>query len=179
LPLELTFEQGKMMSNTDQNPPTGKPARRKGKGEQRRQKSEQPQGVAIDQALSPQPDRPESPASDQVEQAPVDTVAASATAAAIDPAAPTGPVPVSLRTIANAYGAYTLKSMEDTRSFVERLTGVRSLDKAMEVQSEFAKQAYATFVAETQKITDLHRELTGQTFKPLEGLVTRASKARN
>ena len=55
---------------------------------------------------------------------------------------------------------------------------MRSLDKAMEVQSEFAKQAYANFVAETQKISDLHRELARQTFRPLEGLVTKATKAR-
>jgi hypothetical protein len=172
------------MSNTDQDTPAGKPARRKGKGEQRRQKSEPPQGAESDQLLSAEPDRPESPASHQVDETPVETVAASPGAAAIDPAAPadtvsTGPAPISLRTIANAYGNYTLKSMEETRSFVERLGGVRSLDKAMEVQSEFAKQAYATFVAETQKISELHRELAKQTLKPLEGFVTRASKARN
>ncbi len=172
------------MSNTDQGTPTGKPARRKGKGEQRRQKSEQPQGVEMEQRPGAEPDRSESPAWERVEQAPAETVAASAAAPAIDPATPTGavptgPVPVSLRTIANAYGAYTLKSMEDTRSFVERLTGVRSLDKAMEVQSEFAKQAYATFVAETQKITDLHRELARQTLKPLERLAGRTNKAGN
>lgn len=172
------------MSNTDQDTPTGKPARRKGKGEQRRQKSEQPQGVAMDQGLSPEPDRPERPALDPVEQTPVDAVTVSATAAAIDPAAPTGaapkgPVPISLRTIANAYGAYTLKSMEDTRSFVERLTGARSLDKAMKVQNEFAKQAYATFMAETRKISDLHRELARQTLKPLECLVGKTNKAGN
>lgn len=171
------------MSNTDQDTPTGKPARRNRKGEQRRQKSEQPQSVEMEQRLSPEPDRPENPASVQVEEAPVDTMAASPAAAATNPAAPadavpTGPVPISLRTIANAYGAYTLKSLEETRSFVERLTGVRSLDKAMEVQSEFAKQAYANFVAETQKISDLHRELARQTFRPLEGLVTKATKAR-
>ena len=32
-------------------------------------------------------------------------------------------VPVSVQTIANAYGNYTMKSLEETRSFVERLTG--------------------------------------------------------
>ena len=59
----------------------------------------------------------------------------------------------------------------------ERLTGARSLDKAIEVQRDFAKQAYATFVAETQKIGELHGELAKQTLKPLERLVAKASKA--
>ena len=50
--------------------------------------------------------------------------------------------------IASAYGDYTKKSFEDTKSFVEKLSGVKSLDKALEVQTEFAKSAYETFVAE-------------------------------
>jgi hypothetical protein len=109
-------------------------------------------------------------------------MAASPEAAAIDPpaaaeAARADAAPISLRTIANAYGDYTLKSLEETRCFVERLTGARSLDKAIEVQRDFAKQAYATFVAETQKIGELHGELAKQTLKPLERLVAKASKA--
>ena len=85
-------------------------------------------------------------------------------------------LPISLRTIANAYGDYTLKSMEDTRSFVERLSGVRSLDKAMQIQNDFARRAYATFMAESRKISALHRELARQTLKPLEHLVAKAGK---
>ena len=57
-----------------------------------------------------------------------------------------------LQAIATAYGDYTKKSFEDTKSFVEKLSGVKSLDKAIEVQTEFAKSAYETFVAESQKI---------------------------
>ena len=48
--------------------------------------------------------------------------------------------------IATAYGDYAKKSFEDTKAFVEKLSGVRSLDKAIEVQTEFAKTAYETFV---------------------------------
>ena len=40
--------------------------------------------------------------------------------------------------IATAYGDYTKKSFEDTKSFVEKLSGVKSMDKAIEVQTEFA-----------------------------------------
>ena len=75
--------------------------------------------------------------------------------------------PVSLQTIANAYGDYTRKSFEQTRSFFDKLTGVRSLDKVVEIQTEFAKQACETFVAEAQKIRDLHRELARQRLERL------------
>ena len=77
----------------------------------------------------------------------------------------------AFRHIASAYGDYTKKSFEDTKSFVEKLSGVKSLDKAIEVQTEFAKSAYETFVAESQKIAGLYTDLAKQTFKPFEGLV--------
>ena len=75
--------------------------------------------------------------------------------------------------IASAYGDYTKKSFEDTKSFVEKLSGVKSLDKAIEVQTEFAKSAYETFVAESQKIAGLYGDLAKQTFKPLESIVSK------
>jgi phasin family protein len=78
-----------------------------------------------------------------------------------------------LQAIASAYGDYTKKSFEDTKSFVEKLSGVKSLDKVLEVQTEFAKSAYETFVAESQKIAGLYSDLAKQTYKPLEGLVAK------
>jgi hypothetical protein len=41
------------------------------------------------------------------------------------------------------------------------------------VQTEFAKTAYETFVAESQKIAGLYGDLAKQTFKPFEGLVAK------
>ena len=82
--------------------------------------------------------------------------------------------PVSLQTIANAYRDYTRKSIEEFGSFVEQLSGVRSLDKAMTVQSEFVKRAYETSVAKSQKICELHNRLARQTFEPLKGLTGKA-----
>jgi phasin family protein len=78
-----------------------------------------------------------------------------------------------IQTIATAYGDYTKKSFEDTKSYVEKLSGVKSLDKAIEVQTEFAKSAYETFVAESQKIAGLYTDLAKQTFKPFEGMVAK------
>ena len=75
-----------------------------------------------------------------------------------------------LSAIATAYGDYAKRSYEDTKSFVEKLSGVKSVDKALEAQSEFAKAAYETFVADSQKIAGLYRDLAKQVFKPLETL---------
>jgi hypothetical protein len=75
--------------------------------------------------------------------------------------------------IATAYGDYTKKSFEDTKLFVEKLSGVKSLDKAIEVQAEFAKTAYDTFVAESQKIGALYSDLAKQSYKPFGDLVAK------
>src|SRR5215472_18949696 len=78
-----------------------------------------------------------------------------------------------LSAIVTAYGDYTKKSYEDTKSFVEKLSGVKSLDKAFEAQSEYAKTAYETFVADSQKIAGLYGDLAKQVFKPFESLTAK------
>jgi len=77
--------------------------------------------------------------------------------------------PIGLQTIATAYRDYTRKSFADAQSFVEKLSGARSLDKAFEVQTEFAKQAYETFMADSWRIRALYGELVRQTLKPPTG----------
>jgi hypothetical protein len=81
--------------------------------------------------------------------------------------------PSGFQAIATAYGDYTKKSFEDTKSFVEKLSGVRSVDKAVEVQTEFAKSAFETFMTESQKIGALYGDLAKQAYKPFGGVVTK------
>src|SRR6202008_1944195 len=78
-----------------------------------------------------------------------------------------------LSAIATAYGDYTKKSYEDTKSFVEKLSGVKSLEKGIEAQNEYAKTAYETFVADSRKIAGLYGDLAKQAYKPVEGLITK------
>jgi phasin family protein len=86
-------------------------------------------------------------------------------------------VQTGLQAIASAYGEYTKKSFEDTKSFVEKLSGVKSLDKAFEVQTDYAKSAYESFVTESQKIAGMYSDLAKQSFRPLEGLVAKFAPA--
>jgi hypothetical protein len=81
--------------------------------------------------------------------------------------------PGGLQAIATAYGDYTKKSFEDTKSFVEKLSGVRSFDKAIEIQAEFAKTACETFVTESRKIGALYGDLAKQSYKPFGGFVAK------
>lgn len=193
------------MSNTDQNTPATKSGRRGRKASSRNPKPETPQSPQADrsQAAEPPIDMAAVPADTEIVEAATGVAASEATAApadislaeaimAIEPApietavaadtapvdtdAPAEPAPVSLQTIAKAYGDYTRQSIEETRSYVEKLRDVRSLDKAMEVQTEFAKHAFEMFVAGSQRIYGLHKELARQTLNPMERLMDKAPR---
>lgn len=79
---------------------------------------------------------------------------------------PPAAAPVAgIQAIANAYRDYTRQSLQDAQSFAEKLSAARSFDKAVEAQTEFARQACETFADNSRKIRELHRELFWQTFR--------------
>jgi Phasin protein len=103
--------------------------------------------------------------------------AVPADALSIGAAAPADDGPVSVQTIARAYVDYTRKSLQESRSFAEKLMGVRSFDNAIEVQTEFARQSVANFVAGSQKICELYGKLATQIVRPWEGLAAKVARA--
>jgi hypothetical protein len=172
------------MSTTHQSKAGGKPGQRSRKTDQRGGKSDQQQSPKLDpqdakEQIHATVASSDAPPSGEVAlaDAPSISTVAPADTPSITAVAPAENFPISIQTIANAYGDYTKKSLHDTQSFVEKLMGVRSLDKAVEIQIEFAKQAYGTFVAESQKISGLYSELAKQIFKPLEGFVAKVTPA--
>jgi hypothetical protein len=83
--------------------------------------------------------------------------------------------PGGFHAIATAYSDYTKKSFEDTRAFVEKLSSAKSVDKAIEIQTEFAKSAFETFMAESQNIGALYRDLATQSYKPFGGFLAKVT----
>ena len=57
---------------------------------------------------------------------------------------------------------------------LKKLFGVKSLDKAIELQTEYAKTAYEGFVAKASKIGELYADLAKETYKPFESLIAKA-----
>ncbi len=79
----------------------------------------------------------------------------------------------SVQAIAVEAGEYTKKSFESGSAALEKLFSAKSLDKAFEIQTDFAKQAYEGFVAEATKLGELYVETARDVYKPFEGLVTK------
>ena len=69
---------------------------------------------------------------------------------------------------------YSKKSFEDGSKVMEKLLGAKSIDKAIEIQTDYAKTAYEGFVAEATKLGELYTDLAKEAYKPFEGIYARA-----
>ena len=67
------------------------------------------------------------------------------------------------------------KSFEQSTATLEKLVGAKTLDKAIEIQTDFVKSAYEGFVAQSTKLGELYASLAKEAFKPYEGLVAVAN----
>jgi len=77
----------------------------------------------------------------------------------------------SFQTIASAHADFAKRLMQHGSEFISQLSSVKEPARLMELQSEYVKNSYETFVAEAKKISELYGELLRQTTKPLEDLI--------
>jgi len=73
---------------------------------------------------------------------------------------------------------YSKKSFEDGTAAVERLMGAKTLEKAIEVQSDYVKTAYEGLVAQATKIGELYADLAKESYKPFEGYLAKVTPAK-
>jgi phasin family protein len=89
-----------------------------------------------------------------------------------------GTVSKGWQAIATEFADYSKKSFEDGSAALERLFGAKTLDKAIEVQSDYVKTAYEGFVAEATKLGELYTDLAKESYKPFEGLLAKVTPAK-
>jgi hypothetical protein len=135
-----------------------------------------------EQVIAPISEQISAPVSEQsnVAVAATETSASDTSLPAPSPLAsvpPSEPAPINFQTIAEAYRDYSRKSFEQTSCFFEKLAGARSLASAFEIQTEFARQSYETFVAQSRRIRELHGELARQRLQRFERLMTKTTGA--
>jgi hypothetical protein len=70
---------------------------------------------------------------------------------------------------------YSKKSFEEGSAAVEKLLGAKSLEKAIEIQSDYAKSAYEGFVAGATRIGELYADLTKEAYQPFESYFGRVN----
>ena len=73
---------------------------------------------------------------------------------------------------------FTKKSIETGSATVEKLVSAKSLEKAIEIQTDYAKTAYEGFVAQATKIGELYADLAKETYKPFEAYAAKVAPAK-
>jgi len=79
-----------------------------------------------------------------------------------------------LQEIASETTDYSKKALAANTSVVEKLLGAKNVETAVQIQSEFAKSAYESFVAEVTKLGELYAKLAKEAFKPMESAYVKA-----
>ena len=86
-----------------------------------------------------------------------------------------GVVSKGAQAIAVETADFAKKSFEQGTATFEKLLGAKSLEKAIEIQTDYVKSAYEGFVAQSTKLGELYTNLAKEAFKPYEGLVAAAN----
>ena len=77
--------------------------------------------------------------------------------------------------IAAESAEYARKSFEQGTAAAEKLLGARTPERAFEVQSDYAKGAYETLVAQATKLGEICADTAKQSYKPIESYVSKAA----
>ncbi|GAB5511873.1 MAG: phasin family protein [Hyphomicrobiales bacterium] len=71
---------------------------------------------------------------------------------------------------------YSKKAMETGSAAMEDLLAAKSLDKAVEVQSDYVKTAYEAFVGQATKVNEMFVDMAKESYKPYEGVFAKVAK---
>jgi phasin family protein len=68
---------------------------------------------------------------------------------------------------------YSKQTFEDATRAFEQLVAAKSLESVIEIQSQYAKKAYDTWVAEASKLGEMYAAVARDAYKPVEKAVTK------
>jgi phasin family protein len=68
---------------------------------------------------------------------------------------------------------YSKRSFDDATRTFEQLAGAKSLEHAIEIQSQYAKKAYDNWVAEASKLGEMYAAVARNAYKPVEQAINK------
>jgi phasin family protein len=79
-----------------------------------------------------------------------------------------GALSKGVQALATEMSESSKKTLEANSAFVQDLLGARTLDRAVELQTDFAKRSYERFIAQTTKFNELVVDMTKNAARPFE-----------
>jgi hypothetical protein len=71
---------------------------------------------------------------------------------------------------------YSKKAFEHGSATIEKLVGVKTFDKAIEIQTAYVKEAYEGFVSYASKVGELYSAIAKDSAKPYEAIFAKVAK---
>src|SRR5262245_37230085 len=88
-----------------------------------------------------------------------------------------GEVNKGLQDIAAKFTDYSKKSFfEDASRAFEQLMGAKSVQQAIEIQSQYAQKACDTYTTEVSKLREMYVAMARDSYRPIQQVTTRTSK---
>jgi hypothetical protein len=76
--------------------------------------------------------------------------------------------------IAAEITTYSKKAFEDGTRALQQLLRAKSFEQVIEIQSQYARMAYETYVAELSKLGEMYAGLSRNAYKPVEQAAAKA-----
>lgn len=89
-----------------------------------------------------------------------------------------GAVSKGFQAIAAETADYARKAFEEGTAASERLFAAKSIDKAIEVQTDYLRTTYEGFVSQATKVGQLYADVFQEAYKPFESQWVKATTAR-
>ncbi len=80
-----------------------------------------------------------------------------------------------LQSIATELTDFSKKSFEEGKAVWEKALASKSLDKAVDIQTTYAKSAYEAYVGQLTKIGELYMSTAQEAYKPFEAQIAEFS----
>ncbi|OJF89990.1 phasin family protein [Pararhizobium antarcticum] len=81
----------------------------------------------------------------------------------------------AFQAIATEAADYSKKSFENSVAHFEKLSSVKSVEAAFELQTGYVKSSYEGYVSEATKIGEMYADLAKDAYKPYEAPVAKAT----
>jgi hypothetical protein len=81
----------------------------------------------------------------------------------------------SAQAIAAETTDYARNSFEAGSAAIEKLLSAKSLESAIEIQADYAKQTYEGFVTEATKLSSLYADMAKDSYTPFESIIAKTA----
>jgi hypothetical protein len=84
-----------------------------------------------------------------------------------------GEVNKGFQAIAAELTGYSKRAFEDSTRTFEQLVGAKSVEQAIEIQSQYAKRSYDAYMAQVSKLGEMYAGMARNAYQPVKAAIAK------